>query len=80
MSARKLRCVAIALLLSGCALLLPAAPAHAARLGSRVVDSARGVDTTRRQVRERGFLEMLALLLRKIVQPSGGGMDPNGIG
>ncbi len=74
MSARKLRCVVIAVVLSGFALLLPAAPAHAARLSSRDVEGLA------REVRERGLLETLAFLLRKIVKPSGGGMDPNGIG
>lgn len=73
MSARKLRCVVTALLLSGFALLLPAAPAQAARLSSR------GLDSIGRQVRELGLLEAVALLLRKIVLPSGGGMDPNGL-
>ena len=72
MSARKLRCVVTALLLSGFALLLPA-PAQAARLSSR------GLDSICRQVREIGLLEAVALLLRKIVLPSGGGMDPNGL-
>lgn len=79
MSARKLRCVVTALLLSGFALLLPAAPAHAARLSSRGLDGARGLGRISRQVRELGFLEVAALLLRKIVLPSGGGMDPNGL-
>lgn len=80
MSARKLRCVVIALVLSGFALLLPAAPAYAVNLSSRGQDGARGQEGILRQVRERNFLDALALLIRKIVTPSGGGMDPNGIG
>lgn len=82
MSSRKLRSAVIALVLTGGTLLLPASPAHAGRLGFR------GPDGIARQVRERGFLsalnalnplDTLVRLLRKVVQPSGGGMDPNGL-
>ena len=76
MSSRKLRSAVIALVLTGGTLLLPASPAHAGRLGFG------GPDGIARQVRERGFLsalETLVSLLRKAVQPSGGGMDPNGL-
>lgn len=73
MSARKLRSVVIALVLAAGALLLQPSPAQAGRLGHR------GLDEVRRQVRESGIADMLILLLRRIVQPSGGGMDPNGL-
>ena len=79
MSSRKLRSVVIALVLAGGTLLLPASPAHAGRPGYR------GPDGIARQVRERGFLSALdaldtfVRLLRQVVQPSGGGMDPNGL-
>ena len=75
MSARKLRCVVITLVLSVSALLLPAAPAHAG------LDSARGLNrNVLQQVGERSLLETLAFLISKIFTHSGGGMDPNGIG
>lgn len=79
MSSRKLRSVVIALVLAGGILLLPASTAHAGRLGFR------GPEGIARQVRERGLLgalgalETLVRLLGKVVQPSGGGMDPNGL-
>lgn len=76
MSSRKLRSVVIALVLTGGTLLLPASPAHAGRPGLR------GQDGIARLVRERGFLSALdtfVRLLRKVVHPSGGGMDPNGL-
>lgn len=88
MSSRKLRSAVIALVLTGGTLLLPASPAHAGRLGFRAPDGIA------RQVRERGLLSALSALdalnplnpldtlvrrLRKAVQPSGGGMDPNGL-
>ena len=76
MSSRKLRSVVIALVLAGGTLLLPVSPAHAGRPGHR------GPDEIARQVRGRGLLgalDTLVRLLRKVVQPSGGGMDPNGL-
>lgn len=72
MRARKLRRVVIALVLAAGVLLLPAA-AQAGRLRHR------GLDEVARQVRERGLLDSLVLLLRRMAQPSGGGMDPNGL-
>lgn len=73
MSSHRLRNVVIALVVAGGTLLLSASPAHAGRLGHR------HAERIALQARELGLLDLLALLVRKVVQPSGGGMDPNGL-